>query len=132
MAEHISNPDPESLDPEGDRQQAEELGYLGLESGAAPWVLNGTYPKHIRLHGYVRRVSYHDEIFTHRKKPKKMVTMAIEIPAIGQTISRTVLAVEAVGYSVPDAPVTLMGWPSEVAAGHQRLVDPPEYDDEDE
>lgn len=106
MDDRISNPDPESFDPEGDLSAAKAAGMIGLESGAAPWVMDGSYPQTVRLHGIVRRVSHHDEIFSDRKRPPKMTTLVVEFPQLGQTVMVTMRAIDAVAFAAPDALVT--------------------------
>jgi len=120
MNDRISNPDPESIDPEGDRAAAEAAGMIGLDCGAAPWVMDGTYQHAVRLHGIVRRVSHHEEPFSHRKRPLKMTSMAVEFPQLGQTILVTMRALDAVAFAAPDALVTFDSYPNAqfVSPGH--------------
>lgn len=120
MDEHISNPDPESVDPEADRQAAQAAGMIGLGSGIAPWAIDGTYPQSLRLHGIVRRVSHHDELFSEAKRPRKMTTLAVEFPQLGQTVLVTMRAVDAVAFATPGSLITVDAWPNVnfMSSGH--------------
>lgn len=120
MSDNISNPDPESLDPEGDRAAAKAAGMIGLEAGASVWVMDGTYPRQLRLHGIVRRVSHHDDLFSMAKRPAKMTTLAVEFPQLNQTVIVTMKALDAVAFAAPGSPVTFDSFPSVdfVSPGH--------------